>query len=94
MTAIATVPEPRDEPDIGKLGMWVFLASEVLFFGGLFLAYLYGRTHWPQGWAAASRRTDVVLGTLNTAVLLTSSAVVALAVACEEDTTRRRWTCT
>ena len=92
MSAIATVPEPRDEPDIGKLGMWVFLASEVLFFGGLFLAYLYGRTHWPGGWAAASRRTDVVLGTVNTAVLLTSSAVVALAVACEEDAKRRRWT--
>ncbi len=92
MSAIATVPEPLDEPDIGKLGMWTFLASEVLFFGGLFLAYLYGRTHWPQGWATASRRTDVVLGTLNTAVLLTSSAVVALAVACEEDAKRRRWT--
>ena len=91
MTA-ATLLEPKDEPDIGKLGMWVFLASEVLFFGGLFLAYLYGRTHWPQAWAAASRHTDVVLGTVNTALLLTSSAVVALAVACEEDAKQRRWT--
>jgi len=91
MTA-ATLLEPKDEPDIGKLGMWVFLASEVLFFGGLFLAYLYGRTHWPLGWAAASRHTDVVLGTVNTALLLTSSAVVALAVACEEDARQRRWT--
>jgi len=88
----AVVMTPEDEPEIGKLGMWVFLASEVLFFGGLFLAYLYGRTHWPQGWAEASRRTDVVLGTLNTAVLLTSSAVVALAVACEEHPRHRRWT--
>jgi cytochrome c oxidase subunit 3 len=87
----AALTEPADEPDIGKLGMWVFLASEVLFFGGLFVAYLYGRTHWPQGWAAASRHTDVVLGTVNTAVLLTSSAVVALAVACEEDARARRW---
>ena len=91
MTA-ATLLEPKDEPDIGKLGMWVFLASEVLFFGGLFLAYLYGRTHWPLGWAAASRHTDVMLGTVNTALLLTSSAVVALAVACEEDARQRRWT--
>jgi cytochrome c oxidase subunit 3 len=88
----ATLLEPKDEPDIGKLGMWVFLASEVLFFGGLFLAYLYGRTHWPQGWAAASRHTDVGLGTLNTALLLTSSTVLALAVACEEDGKQRRWT--
>jgi cytochrome c oxidase subunit 3 len=78
---LRALPEPGMEPDAGKLGMWVFLASEVLFFGGLFVAYLYGRTHWPQGWATASRHTDVVLGTVNTALLLTSSAVVALAAA-------------
>jgi cytochrome c oxidase subunit 3 len=88
----AALTDPKDEPDIGKLGMWVFLASEVLFFGGLFLAYLYGRAHWPQGWVAASRHTDVVLGTVNTALLLTSSAAVALAVACGEDARQRRWT--
>jgi len=91
MNAVA-LPEPGVEPDTGKLGMWVFLASEVLFFGGLFVAYLYGRTHWPQGWAAASRHTDVALGTINTALLLTSSAAAALAVACEEDARQRRWT--
>jgi cytochrome c oxidase subunit 3 len=86
--AIDTVREP--EPGTGALGMWVFLASEVLFFGGLFVAYVYGRTHWPQGWSAASKRTDVVLGTLNTAVLLTSSALVALAVACDAHPRARR----
>ena len=91
MTA-AALTEPGDEPDTGKLGMWVFLASEVLFFGGLFLAYLHGRAHWPQGWAAASRHTDVVLGTVNTALLLTSSAAIALAVACAQDDRQRRWT--
>jgi len=84
--------EPGLDPDTGKLGMWVFLASEVLFFGGLFVAYLYGRTHFPAGWAEGSRHTDVLLGTVNTAVLLTSSAAVALAVACEEDARQRRWT--
>lgn len=77
--------------DTAQLGMWVFLATEVLFFGGLLVAYLYGRTHWPQGFAAASRHTDVVLGTLNTGVLLTSSALVALAVACDEHAPRRTW---
>ncbi len=93
MNAVAppAAHEPVD-PDTGKLGMWTFLASEVLFFGGLFIAYLYGRTTWPQGWAAASRHTDIVLGTVNTALLLTSSAVVALAVACEEHERTRRWT--
>jgi len=90
--ALAPLPEPGADPDTGKLGMWIFLASEVLFFGGVFVAYLYGRTHWPAGFALASRHTDVVLGTLNTAVLLTSSAIVALAVACEEHPGARRWT--
>jgi caa(3)-type oxidase subunit IV len=49
-------------------------------------------TRWPAGFALASRHTDVLLGTLNTAVLLTSSAIVALAVACEEHPGARRWT--
>jgi cytochrome c oxidase subunit 3 len=86
------LPEPGAEPDAGRLGMWVFLASEILFFGGLFVAYAYGRAHWPQGFGLASRRTDVVLGTVNTALLLTSSAAVALAVACAERPRRQRWT--
>jgi cytochrome c oxidase subunit III len=83
----------REPPrEIGQLGMWVFIASEILFFGGLFVAYVYGRSHWPNGFAQASRHTDVVLGTLNTGVLLTSSAVIALAVACAESPAFRRWT--
>jgi cytochrome c oxidase subunit 3 len=84
--------EPGTDEDTGRFGMWVFLASEILFFGGLFVAYLYGRTHWPQGFAAASRHTDVVLGTVNTALLLTSSAAVALAVAGAESARQSRWT--
>ena len=79
-------------PDAGRLGMWIFLATEVLFFGGLLVAYAYGRTHWPDGFATASRHTDVLLGTLNTGVLLTSSAVVALAVTAAESSSHRRWT--
>jgi len=72
-----------------SFGMWVFIASEVLFFGGLFLAYLHGRAHWPQGWAEAARRTDVALGTVNTALLLTSSALAALAALCARHAPRR-----
>jgi cytochrome c oxidase subunit 3 len=62
------------------LGMWVFLSTEVLFFGGLFSAYVVGRVLYPEAFAAASRHTDVVIGTVNTAVLLTSSLTMALAV--------------
>jgi cytochrome c oxidase subunit 3 len=79
-------------PEVGRLGMWIFIATELLFFGGLLFAYLYGRTHWPHGFALASRHTHVVLGTLNTAVLLTSSALIALAVATSECESQRRWT--
>ena len=80
-TAVLSRAETRDHDALtAQLGMWVFLASEVLFFGGLFAAYAYGRVHWPDGFAAASHETHVVLGTVNTALLLTSSALVALAV--------------
>lgn len=68
------------EPLPSQIGMWVFLASEALFFGVLFFGYLATRLHHPQGFAAGSRETEWVLGTLNTAILLTSSLTVALAV--------------
>jgi cytochrome c oxidase subunit 3 len=67
-----------------EFGMWIFLATEILFFGGLLFAYAVARAHWPDGFAIAGRRTDVVLGTLNTALLLTSSCAAALAVAADE----------
>ena len=82
--------------DVSRLGMWLFLASEVLFFGVLLFVYAIARHHAPQGFAAASARTDVWLGTLNTALLLSSSAAVALAAeasACGRpiDTRRGLW---
>lgn len=61
-------------------GMWVFIATELLFFSPLLLGYYYGRVAFPEGFAQASRHTDVIIGTLNTAILLTSSLVMALAV--------------
>ncbi|QPF83853.1 cytochrome c oxidase subunit 3 [Bradyrhizobium genosp. L] len=60
--------------------MWVFIATEVLLFGGLILAYFVYRHAFPQGFAAGSRHTEIVIGTTNTAVLLTSSFLVAWAV--------------
>ena len=74
----------RWRADTARLGMWIFLATEVLFFGGLLLAYLYGRVHWPEGFRTAGRHTDVALGTINTTLLLSASALVATAVACDE----------
>ncbi|SFN75573.1 cytochrome c oxidase subunit 3 [Bradyrhizobium sp. Ghvi] len=73
----ASIPH-RDHT--AELGMWVFIATEVLLFGGLILAYLVYRHAFPQGFAEASRHTEIVIGTANTAVLLTSSFLVAWAV--------------
>jgi cytochrome c oxidase subunit 3 len=62
------------------LGMWVFLATEVLFFGGMFMAYTIYRMWYPDGWVAASHHLDVTLGAFNTAVLIGSSLTMAMAV--------------
>jgi len=74
----------------GTFGMWVFIASELLFFGPLLFGYLYLRTHYPAACAAASRHTDFLLGTANTAVLLTSSFLMALAAHAAEGQRRSR----
>jgi len=63
-----------------NLGMWLFLATEVLFFGGLFAGYAQYRYWYPQEFAHGSGHLDLWLGTINTAVLLTSSLTMALAV--------------
>lgn len=63
----------------GELGMWLFLCTEVMFFGGLFLAYAIYRTQDESAFAAASHKLDLFWGAINTAVLLTSSLTMALA---------------
>ena len=61
-------------------GMWVFLVTEVLFFGGLFMAYIVYRIWYPEMFVAASHKLSIPLGTFNTAVLIGSSLTMALAV--------------
>jgi cytochrome c oxidase subunit III len=60
--------------------MWVFLCTEVLFFGGLFMAYTVNRSTHAQEFAEASRSIDLKLGTINTIVLIASSFTMAMAV--------------
>lgn len=68
-----------------RLGMLLFLASEIMLFGGLFAAALLMRLSHPQGYATASAAMHYGIGGINTAILLTSSMLVALAVAlCRE----------
>jgi cytochrome c oxidase subunit 3 len=70
----------EQQREAAKLGMWIFLATEVLFFGGLFLGYTVYRFTYGNVFVDASRKLDVVLGGTNTAVLLISSLLMALAV--------------
>jgi cytochrome c oxidase subunit 3 len=73
-----------------QLGMWVFIAQEILFFGGLFLVYTVYRFTYPAAFAQASHHLDVTLGCINTAVLIGSSLTMALAVHGAQ--LGRRWT--
>ena len=63
-------------------GMWLFLTTELLFFGGLFFLYMILRMEHPHGVAVGSRHTELLIGTVNTALLLTSSAVFAYGLGC------------
>ena len=69
-----------EQKDASALGMWLFLAQEVLFFGGLFLAYTVYRNLYYAGFAEASHHLNYMLGGANTAVLIFSSLTMALAV--------------
>ena len=68
-----------DQRRASIFGMWVFLASEVLFFGALFCCYSYLRALHPAAFAEASSHTNIWFGTINTALLLTSSFTMAMA---------------
>jgi cytochrome c oxidase subunit III len=70
----------EQQADATVLGMWVFLASEILFFGGLFMAYTVYRSTHDSAFGEACQKLNAVLGAVNTAVLLTSSLTMALAV--------------
>ena len=62
------------------LGMWLFIATEIMFFGGVFTAYVYYRSLYREAFIHASHHLDVTLGTINTAVLIGSSFTMVMAV--------------
>jgi cytochrome c oxidase subunit 3 len=87
------IREPWQERSRERLGatfgIWCFLASELLFFGGMILAYTIYRIQYPDAFAAAANETDIWYGTVNTAVLLTSSLTMAVAAKAAEGNFRR-----
>ena len=68
------------QKEASSLGMWVFLVTEVLFFGGMFTAYVVYRAMYRTAFEGASNLLDIKLGAFNTAVLIGSSLTMALAV--------------
>ncbi|HEY2093035.1 MAG TPA: cytochrome c oxidase subunit 3 [Thermoanaerobaculia bacterium] len=95
-TPVPPVPEVEEHPhhpflqhhfeDLGQqheastLGMWCFLTTEILFFGGIMLAYWIYRLAYPDAWSVASTLQNTTLGATNTIVLIMSSLTMALAV--------------
>ncbi|HEX9029501.1 MAG TPA: cytochrome c oxidase subunit 3 family protein [Anaerolineales bacterium] len=85
MTDLPAKPAQASNPEvssleISSLGMWLFLATEVMFFGAVFTAYMIYRRAYPAAFAEASSHLNILLGSTNTAILLTSSLAMALAV--------------
>ncbi|HUO14111.1 MAG TPA: cytochrome c oxidase subunit 3 family protein [Verrucomicrobiae bacterium] len=72
--------DAQQQRDSASLGMWIFLATEVMFFGGLFCAYLIYRLWYFGDFAAAAQTLNYKLGATNTAVLICSSLTVVFAV--------------
>lgn len=66
--------------EAASLGMWLFLVTEIMFFGGMFCAYLVYRVAYYNAWVAGSQQMEIKLGALNTAVLICSSLTMVLAV--------------
>lgn len=76
----AAIEFHRDDTG-SKMGMWLFLLTELLLFGGMFLLYASYRFIYPDNFKVAAGRLDITVGTINTIILLTSSLTVALSLA-------------
>ena len=70
----------EQQKDASTLGMWIFLITEVMFFGGMFLAYTIYRRAYPEVFAIASTSLNAIIGAINTGVLLLSSFTMVMAV--------------
>lgn len=83
---------PEQQFDSGKLGMWLFLVTEILFFSGLFVAYAIFRSLRPEVFVGCSEFLNTKLGAINTGVLLFSSFTMAWAVRCAQVEEHKRLT--
>ena len=70
----------EQQQSTARLGMWMFLVTEALFFGGIFVAYTAYRIWYPQAFLAGSGKLNVLIGGINSVLLLTSSLTITLAI--------------
>jgi len=82
--------DEQQQKNAASLGMWLFLVTEIMFFGGMFCAYLVYRLAHFNAFAAGSQQLNIYLGAINTAVLLVSSVTVVLAVKAAEARKRKQ----
>src|SRR5512135_898984 len=81
MSGIPAMPHPVHKDREGaKLGMWLFLFTEILLFGGLFLLYSAYRAKYPLDFHTGGQHLNTFIGVANTVILLTSSLTVAIAI--------------
>ena len=78
----------EQQEESATLGMWLFLGTEIMLFGGLFLGYAVYRLLYPEAWVEGSHENSLWIGTVNTAILLVSSLTMALAV---HEAEEERW---
>lgn len=81
---------PEQQKEAATLGMWAFLVTEIMLFGGIFMAYIAYRWAFPEAWEESAALLNTPLATVNTVVLLVSSLTVALAVNAAEEGNKRR----
>jgi cytochrome c oxidase subunit 3 len=94
MSATATVAKPRvvhvhKDYEGAKLGMWIFLFTEILLFGGLFILYSAYRAKYPLDFHNGGQHLNTLIGVTNTIILLTSSLTVAAAITAIQKNNRR-----
>lgn len=75
--------------EASKMGMWVFIVNEILFFGGLFCAYIVFRAWYPDLFTQAAKELSTIWGAVNTVVLIGSSLTVAMAIRSAQKNQRR-----
>ena len=78
--------------DSAKMGMWIFLVTEILFFGGLFAAYIIYRAWYPDLYILAAKQLDTTMGAINTGVLILSSLTMALSIWAAQNNDKKKTT--